>query len=161
MLARKINMKKLYAEAYTLKLKTEDCQTTVKKHTSIGSKCNILSTSEHVSRAFSAFQIEFVCSKLQCSRGSTKHVSCHDKQTLETHYSHTQKQLLEINLNKLEQSAWHICYGKAKAKDKWYTWECIYFAATLVKAITFASLTSVDMPATKSSHYSHNFLTTF
>ena len=81
--------------------------------------------------------------------------------TLETHYSHTQKQLLEINLNKLEQSAWCICYGKAKAKDKWYTCECIYFAATLVKAITFASLTSVDMPATKSSNYTHNFLTTF
>ena len=60
----------------------------------------------------------------------------------------------------LEECAWGMCYGKAKDKDKWYTCECIYYAATLVKAITFASLTSVDMPATKSSHYSHNILAT-
>lgn len=80
--------------------------------------------------------------------------------TLETYYSRTHKQHLEVNLNKLEESAWGICYGKAKDKDKWYTCECIYYAATLVKAITFASLTSVDMPATKSLHYSHNILAT-
>ena len=49
---------------------------------------------------------------------------------------------------------------KTKINDKWYTCECTYYAATLVKVITFASLTSVDMPTTKSSHYSHNILAT-
>lgn len=48
-------------------------------HTSIGSRCNMLSTSEHVSIVCSALQIDFDCNKWQCSWGSTKHVSCHNK----------------------------------------------------------------------------------
>ena len=46
----------------------------------MGSKCNICSTGEQISKDFSVLQIEFDSSKVACSCGSTRHVSCQRKQ---------------------------------------------------------------------------------
>lgn len=52
--------------------------------TSIGSKCNICSTGEHVSIDFSALHIDFGCNSAECSRGRTRQDSCHSKKKVAT-----------------------------------------------------------------------------